>query len=50
VPTPFPAGGLPIGLQAIGRYWHEHTLLRLAHVAERAVERRVPRMSYRLIG
>ena len=42
--------GCPIGLQAIGRCWHEHNLLRLAHAAERAVERRTPRTSYRLIG
>jgi len=48
-----PAGhdtqGLPVGLQAIGRYWHEHTLLRLAHAAERVVERRAPRRHYRLL-
>jgi Asp-tRNA(Asn)/Glu-tRNA(Gln) amidotransferase A subunit family amidase len=50
IPAGYDAGGLPVGLQAIGRYWHEHTLLRLAHAAERAVKRRVPRISYRLIG
>ncbi len=42
----FPAGydsrGLPIGMQAIGRYWSEATLLRIAHAAERKVERRRP--------
>jgi len=50
IPAGHDAGGLPVGLQAIGRYWHEHTLLRLAHAAERAVTRRVPRINYRMIG
>ena len=50
IPAGYDAGGLPVGLQAIGRYWHEHTLLRLAHAAEGAVKRRVPRISYRLLG
>jgi Asp-tRNA(Asn)/Glu-tRNA(Gln) amidotransferase A subunit family amidase len=50
IPAGHDAGGLPVGLQAIGRYWHEHTLLRLAHAAERAVERRAPRISYGLLG
>ena len=47
----FPAGvdrqGLPIGLQAIGRPWAEHVLLRLARAAERVVERPAPRIAYR---
>jgi Asp-tRNA(Asn)/Glu-tRNA(Gln) amidotransferase A subunit family amidase len=50
----FPAGytpeGLPIGFQAIGRYWQEHTLLRLAHAAEKLVERRKPLVYYDLLG
>jgi Asp-tRNA(Asn)/Glu-tRNA(Gln) amidotransferase A subunit family amidase len=50
IPAGYDAGGLPVGLQAIGRYWEEHTLLRLAHAAERTVERRVPRIHYRLLG
>jgi len=50
IPAGYDAGGLAVGLQAIGRYWHEHTLLRLAHAAERAVKRRVPRINYRLLG
>jgi len=32
IPAGYDAGGLPVGLQAIGRYWHEHTLLRLPGV------------------
>jgi Asp-tRNA(Asn)/Glu-tRNA(Gln) amidotransferase A subunit family amidase len=50
IPAGYDAGGLPVGLQAIGRYWHEHTLLRLAHAAEKLVERRAPRVGYRLLG
>lgn len=43
----FPAGYtksvLPVGLQAIGRHWEEHLLLRVARVAEEGFERRKPR-------
>jgi Asp-tRNA(Asn)/Glu-tRNA(Gln) amidotransferase A subunit family amidase len=50
----FPAGydsnGLPIGFQAIGRAWHEHVLLRMAHAAEQMVERRVPKMLFDLLS
>ena len=49
----FPVGyddaGLPIGMQAIGRAWQEHTLLRLALSAERAVDRQSPRVHYRIL-
>ncbi len=49
----FPAGydpdGMPIGLQVIGRPWEEALLLRIAHVAERHVERRAPRVHHRLL-
>ncbi|MBN1812575.1 MAG: amidase [Anaerolineae bacterium] len=49
----FPAGyddtGLPIGMQAIGRAWQEHTLLRLALNAEQAVDRKPPRVYYRIL-
>jgi len=50
IPAGYDAGGLPVGLQAIGRYWHEHTLLRLAHAAERVVDRRAPRVRWRFLG
>jgi Asp-tRNA(Asn)/Glu-tRNA(Gln) amidotransferase A subunit family amidase len=50
----FPAGyderGLPIGFQAMGRPWSEHTLLRLANVAERVVERKRPQLHYALLA
>jgi Asp-tRNA(Asn)/Glu-tRNA(Gln) amidotransferase A subunit family amidase len=42
----FPAGydeaGLPVGMQAMGRYWDEAVLLRIAYAAEQALERRRP--------
>ncbi len=42
----FPSGydetGLPLAVQVMGRPWEEHVLLRVAHVAEQAVERRRP--------
>ena len=48
-PTGYDDTGLPIGMQVIGRAWQEHTLLRLALSAERAVERKPPRMHYRIL-
>lgn len=49
----FPAGytdkGLPIGMQAMGRPWEEHTLLRLARVAETMVQRRKPEVFFNLL-
>ena len=42
----FPAGydaiGLPIGMQAMGRWWEENLLLRIAYNAEKLMERRKP--------
>lgn len=49
----FPVGytkdGLPIGMQAIGRAWEEHTLLRLAVNAEKVVERQAPQVHYKFL-
>jgi aspartyl-tRNA(Asn)/glutamyl-tRNA(Gln) amidotransferase subunit A len=45
VPCGFSAGGLPIGLQLIGRPLDEPTLLRAAHAYEQATpwhQRRAP--------
>jgi Asp-tRNA(Asn)/Glu-tRNA(Gln) amidotransferase A subunit family amidase len=46
----FPAGydgiGLPIGMQAMGRWWEEDLLLRIAFNAEKLVERRKPVMFF----
>jgi Asp-tRNA(Asn)/Glu-tRNA(Gln) amidotransferase A subunit family amidase len=48
----FPAGyderGLPVGMQAMGRHWEEHLLLRVAYNAEQALERRKPGRFYRV--
>ncbi len=48
----FPVGydgrGLPVGMQAMGRHWEEHLLLRVAYVAEQAVQRRTPAKYYRI--
>jgi Asp-tRNA(Asn)/Glu-tRNA(Gln) amidotransferase A subunit family amidase len=50
----FPAGyndaGLPIGMQAMGRAWQEHTLLRLALAAERIVHGRAPQIHHEILG
>nr|WP_226894951.1 amidase [Luteolibacter marinus] len=49
----FPAGhdpaGLPVGMQAIGRWWDEPVLLRIAAVAEHFAERRKPAIHYSLL-
>lgn len=49
----FPAGytkaGLPIGMQAMGRAWEEHQLLRLAVNAEKVLERKAPQVHYRFL-
>ena len=49
----FPAGydslGLPIGIQAMGRWWEEDLLMRIAFNAEKAVERRKPVVHYSLL-
>jgi Asp-tRNA(Asn)/Glu-tRNA(Gln) amidotransferase A subunit family amidase len=42
VPAGFDARGLPIGCQITGRPWEENLLLRLALVAEQAVQRQAP--------
>ncbi|MFC1853736.1 amidase [candidate division CSSED10-310 bacterium] len=49
----FPAGydehNLPIGIQALGRPWDEHLLLRLAGCAEQYVQRKKPQIFYSLL-
>ncbi|MFN2215770.1 MAG: amidase [Anaerolineales bacterium] len=49
----FPVGydhqGLPIGMQAIGRYWEEAGLLGLALVSEQFVERQKPQVYYNIL-
>jgi Asp-tRNA(Asn)/Glu-tRNA(Gln) amidotransferase A subunit family amidase len=48
----FPAGydsiGLPVGMQAMGRWWEENLLLRIAFNAEQVMERRKPAVMFEL--
>lgn len=48
-PVGYTAAGMPIGMQAMGHPWHEHTLLRLALAAEQTVPRRAPQIFYPLL-
>lgn len=45
-PSGYDSNGLPVGMQAIGRHWEEHLLLRVAHAAERQTECRTPTVHY----
>ena len=49
IPAGYDSSGLPVGLQLIGRPWREDVLLRAAAVAERLVERRLPRVRFDLL-
>jgi Asp-tRNA(Asn)/Glu-tRNA(Gln) amidotransferase A subunit family amidase len=48
-PVGYTKNGLPIGMQAIGRAWQEHLLLRLAVNAEQAIERKEPQVHYKIL-
>jgi len=48
-PAGYTAGGLPIGMQAIGRAWQEPTLLGLALAAEQVAERKAPQLYFRIL-
>jgi Asp-tRNA(Asn)/Glu-tRNA(Gln) amidotransferase A subunit family amidase len=48
-PVGYTTSGLPIGMQAMGRAWQEHLLLRLAVNAEQAVERKEPQVYYKVL-
>jgi Asp-tRNA(Asn)/Glu-tRNA(Gln) amidotransferase A subunit family amidase len=49
-PAGYTQGGLPIGMQAIGRAWEEPLLLRLALNAEQAIERKEPQVHYQILS
>ena len=49
IPAGYSAQGLPVGLQLIGRPWREDVLLQIADVADRLIERRPPRINFRLL-
>ncbi|MCH8920618.1 MAG: hypothetical protein IIA23_07935, partial [Chloroflexi bacterium] len=38
IPCGFTNGGLPIGLQLVGRWWDEATVLRAAHAYQQATD------------
>jgi len=42
-PVGYNAAGMPIGMQAMGRHWEEHLLLRVAYNAELRTTRRLPK-------
>jgi Asp-tRNA(Asn)/Glu-tRNA(Gln) amidotransferase A subunit family amidase len=48
-PAGYDAAGLPIGLHATARPWEEHVLFRLAEIADGIVEKRAPKVHYRLL-
>ena len=49
-PVGYDANGLPIGMQAMGRHWEEHLLLRVAYAAEQVVERKRPFLHYSILN
>jgi len=48
-PAGYDEGGMPIGIQFMGRPWAEHTLLRLAHAGEQHVLRAMPQVHFPLL-
>ena len=48
-PAGYDAAGLPIGMQAMGRHWEEAALLRIAHVAAQAIQRRKPTVFFPIL-
>ncbi len=49
IPSGYDRGGLPVGLQLIGRPWDEGMLLRLAYAAEAGVPRQKPSVYFDLL-
>ena len=48
-PVGYNAQGMPIGMQAIGKYWEEHLLFRIAHQAEKVSEHPLPKIFYKIL-
>jgi Asp-tRNA(Asn)/Glu-tRNA(Gln) amidotransferase A subunit family amidase len=49
-PAAYDGRGMPIGVQAIGRWWDETVVLRLAAIAEEFVERKRPAVYFDLLA
>jgi Asp-tRNA(Asn)/Glu-tRNA(Gln) amidotransferase A subunit family amidase len=49
LPAGYDSAGMPIGLQLMGRPWEEHVLLRLGAAIEALVERKAPKVHFRLL-
>ena len=49
VPAGYDAGGLPVGVQLMGRPYEEHLLLRLGRVIEAGVEWRAPKVHVQVL-
>ena len=49
-PVGYDENGLPVGMQAMGRYWEEAVLLRIAYCAEQVVARHTPQMFFPILG
>ncbi|MCC6390514.1 MAG: hypothetical protein IT167_07915 [Bryobacterales bacterium] len=50
IPCGYGCRGLPVGLQLIGRPWHENTLFRMACAADSVVVRQRPSLYFDLLG
>lgn len=48
-PAGYDSGGMPIGMQVMGRHWEENLLLRIAYAAEQVVERKRPSVFFDLL-
>ncbi len=49
VPVGYDSNGLPIGLQVMGKHWNEAKLLQIAHALESSIEKRAPRVKYKIL-
>lgn len=48
-PIGYDSNGLPISMQAIGRYWEENVLFQVAYNAERALKFQLPKTHYEML-
>ena len=49
-PVGYDESGLPVGMQAMGRYWEENLLLRIAYTAEQVLARQSPQVFFPILG